>query len=113
MKQQDILKGSGDRTVCSKYFKKTHTKKRPEYMKFLTGGIVPSLEHLCTKIINKKSVHLIFGLFCVGKLLSALITSPLEPEHAKAKIKGERGRAYSTNILRECIKYTVLFYFLS
>lgn len=60
---------------------------------------------------NKKSVHLIFGLFCMGKLLSALITSPLEPEHVKAEIKSERGRAYSTNILRECIKYTVLFSF--
>lgn len=47
----------------------------------------------------------------MGKLLSALITSPLEPEHVKAEIKSERGRAYSTNILRECIKYTVLFSF--
>lgn len=82
-------------------------------MTFLTGGIVPSLEHLYTKIIKKKSVHLVFGLFCMGKLLSVLITSPLKPEHVKAKIKGERGRAYYTNILRECIKYTVLFYFLS
>lgn len=60
---------------------------------------------------KKKSVHLILGLFCMGKLLSALITSALKPEHVKAKIKGERGCAYSTNILRECIKYTVLFYF--
>lgn len=109
MKQQDILKVSGD----AKNILKNTKKKRPECMNILTGGIVPSLEHLYTTII-KKSVHLIFGLFCMGKLLSALITSPLEPEHVKAEIKSERGRAYSTNILRECIKYTVLFsFFLS
>lgn len=108
MKQQDILKVSGD---AKNILKNTKKKNRPECMNILTGGIVPSLEHLYTTIIKKKSVHLIFGLFCMGKLLSALITSPLEPEHVKAEIKSERGRAYSTNILRECIKYTVLFSF--
>lgn len=50
MKQQDILKVSGD----AKNILKNTKKKRPECMNILTGGIVPSLEHLYTTIIKKK-----------------------------------------------------------
>lgn len=78
MKQQDILKVPGDRTVCNKYFLKNTHKRRPEYMTFLTGGIVPSLEHLYTKIIQKKKCTLSFWAFLHGKI--ALCADNFSPE---------------------------------
>lgn len=63
MKQQDILKVSGDAKNILKHTK----KKRPECMNILTGGIVPSLEHLYTTIIKKKCT-LNFWAFLHGKI---------------------------------------------
>lgn len=63
MKQQDILKVSGD----AKNILKNKQKKRPECMKFLTGSIVPSLEHLYTKIILTKCTFN-FWAFLHGKI---------------------------------------------
>lgn len=64
MKQQDILKVSGD---AKNILKNTTKKKRPECMNILTGGIVPSLEHLYTTIIKKKCT-LNFWAFLHGKI---------------------------------------------
>lgn len=64
MKQQDILKVSGD---AKNILKNTKKKNRPECMNILTGGIVPSLEHLYTTIIKKKCT-LNFWAFLHGKI---------------------------------------------
>lgn len=64
MKQQDILKVSGD---AKNILKNTQKKNRPECMNILTGGIVPSLEHLYTTIIKKKCT-LNFWAFLHGKI---------------------------------------------
>lgn len=65
MKQQDILKVSGD---AKNILKNTQKKNRPECMNILTGGIVPSLEHLYTTIIKKKKCTLNFWAFLHGKI---------------------------------------------
>lgn len=81
MKQQDILKASGDRTVCNKYFKK-QTKKRPETIDWRYSSITGTSIH---EDNPKKCTFNFLGVFCMGKLLSALITSPQNLSTLKPK----------------------------